>query len=792
MKDQQTPLPPHAILAEEISRRDQAEKRIVLLERYLAQAVHGLKSYEHLLDRELSELQSQRAWRIMLLIRKIYWDLTKGSSRRKLDSLMLPFRSKTIAEALNEFEPRLPQIRQFIPPQIWDFERDWSSLLLSDSEILPHQTNKPDLIVLPIFDYEFRMQRPQHVASEFARAGHRVFWVSLTRSIANPAMPDFEMFPIAENLWELRLRGEGFDLYTGRLEGSALEARQHSLRRFLQTAAIGESFALVQFPSWRPLAQTLHNEFGIPVIYDLMDDWANWPAEPKPGRFALESQEALLQEAELVTVTAKDLAERYGTSARRLSLVPNGASFEQFQNAAPNSELDSLPRPIVGYYGALAAWVDSDLIRELAQARPNYSFVLIGDVSDPSMERLAKLPNVSMLGEKKFSELPGYLTQFDACLVPFRVNTLTHAVDPVKIYEYLSQGKPVVATRMKELEPLADLIYLAGSSAEAIHQLDRAVSERDDVLKARRVEFAARNTWRNRYDTLVSAANTTPPLVSVLIVTYNSAEYIAPLTRSLRDWTAYPNLEIVIVDNASSDSTPQLLHEYAATDPRVRLLLQNKNLGFAGGNNLAASASTGDFLILLNADTIVTPGWISRLLRPFFQAPGIGMSAPVTNWSGNQTKIDAQYHDRPSLREFARMRSIEYFGQICDLDVVPLLCAAISRALWNDLGGLDEQFAIGMFEDDDFCRRVRKQSHRIVTAEDCFIHHFGNGAFRKLKDEFRNEIWETNRKRFEAKWPDQPWKEHRIRPGVRALHLEPVFKPEDFDEIAPQSRTASG
>jgi GT2 family glycosyltransferase len=97
--------------------------------------------------------------------------------------------------------------------------------------------------------------------------------------------------------------------------------------------------------------------------------------------------------------------------------------------------------------------------------------------------------------------------------------------------------------------------------------------------------------------------------------------------------------------------------------------------------------------------------------------------------------------------------------------VVPLFCGLLRRGTWDEAGGLDEGFEAGTFEDDDFSLRLRKKGYRIVAAEDCFIHHFGNGSFGKLKSQEYLRIFDLNQKRFESKW-NISWHGHKTRPGV--------------------------
>jgi GT2 family glycosyltransferase len=117
------------------------------------------------------------------------------------------------------------------------------------------------------------------------------------------------------------------------------------------------------------------------------------------------------------------------------------------------------------------------------------------------------------------------------------------------------------------------------------------------------------------------------------------------------------------------------------------------------------------------------------------------------------------------------------YGRVMDIAVAPLFCALTLRTVWNEIGGLDESFEIGMFEDDDFALRVRQSGRRMVTAEDCFVHHFGQGSFKKLPRREYEELFDRNRRRFESKWK-VTWKPHRYREGVSAPPV--ALRPEDF------------
>jgi GT2 family glycosyltransferase len=442
-----------------------------------------------------------------------------------------------------------------------------------------------------------------------------------------------------------------------------------------------------------------------------------------------------------------------------------------------------MPAPVIGYFGAIAEWIDLALIAEVAKLRPQYSFVLVGKVFDRDISALQALPNVFLLGHKEYSEMPALLRGFDVCTIPFVVNQVTNATDPVKLYEYFSQGKPVVATDMKELRTFSELLYLATGPAEFALKLDLALAESGGDRARQRVEFAARNTWADRVERLDAAISGSFPLVSIVIVTYNSIEFIEPCLNSIRQHTTYPHYEVILLDNGSTDGTPEFVRRYAQAHAGVRFISSDQNHGFAAGNNAAIAESRGEYLILLNPDTIVTSGWVGRLLAHFRRDESIGVLGPVTNSAGNELKINVSYRNAPEMERFAEEVCQSHRGEAFDLHVVPLFCAMIPRGVWDSVGALDEGYEIGMFEDDDFAQRIRQAGFRVAGARDCFIHHFGQGSFSKLTPVQYDAIFERNRRRYEKKWRTA-WQPHKLADGVHPedRRFDPrIFCPPEHD-----------
>ena len=256
---------------------------------------------------------------------------------------------------------------------------------------------------------------------------------------------------------------------------------------------------------------------------------------------------------------------------------------------------------------------------------------------------------------------------------------------------------------------------------------------------------------------------------SIIIVTHNGLPYTRIcLTSLLAHWREGD--EILVVDNASTDGTPDFLRDLARKNRFVSIIPNEANRGFAAANNQGLVQAAGRALVLLNNDTILLPGWLDGLLR-WLDDPGVGMVGPVTNRSCNEAQIDAPYRTYGELEHFAREHTRAHNDEAGAIPMLALFCMAMRRDVFERVGPLDEQFETGMFEDDDYARRVRQAGLRIVCAEDVFVHHFGQASLGELcLDGAYDRVLESNRARFEKKW-NVKWQPHgrRLTPEYRRL-----------------------
>lgn len=639
-------------------------------------------------------------------------------------------------------------------------------------------SHRADVICFSIIDWEFRYQRPQQVMSQFASNGHRVFYISTSRFQQSDAVPRVQVSEIKENVYEVQLAAaRPVDVYGEVVEGANRAALLASLDELRRTFCIEEAIGYVMIASWGGVALEAKQLWHWRVVYDCMDEWENFPGIK---RGLLDMEVELVRRCDLLVVTGQLLYEKWQKYERPIVLARNAVDWDFYaEHCRPNTILAGIKHPVIGYYGAIADWFDIELLTEAARQRPDYTFVLLGGVFDVNVTKLKALPNVRILGQQPYESMPRYLYHFDVCMIPFKINPITEATDPVKVYEYLSAGKPVVTVALPELEPLRDYLYIAEDKNDFILQLDKAVAENDSELIARRRRLARQHTWKERYTQIETTLTDVIPRASVIVITYNNLLLNKLCLESIIRNTEYPNYEVIVVDNNSIDGTPAYLRYMAARYPGIHVILNPTNNGFARANNQGIAQSTGEYLVLLNNDTIVPPGWLSRLLR-HLQNPAVGVVGPVTNFVGNEAKIDVAYQTWGEMETLAREFTWAHENEVADIHMLAMFCVAFRRETYERIGPLDEQFGIGMFEDDDYAQRIKAHGLRVVCAADVFVHHFGQAAFKKLIDQGGyNELFERNRRLYEMKWKIE-WIPHKNAP----LQFEPHTMAASALEIA--------
>lgn len=265
------------------------------------------------------------------------------------------------------------------------------------------------------------------------------------------------------------------------------------------------------------------------------------------------------------------------------------------------------------------------------------------------------------------------------------------------------------------------------------------------------------------------------PLVSIILLTWNQWRYTEECLTSIRRHTPEP-YELVIVDNGSTDGTVENLKALAAEDRRCRLVLNADNRGYAAACNQGIQTSRGEYLVLLNNDTVVTPEWLSGLLECHSSHPFAGIVGPLTNSASGIQVVSGPDRVADGLDFFSRsFRTANRFRRIPSRRVVGF-CMLFRRALVDEIGLLDEQFGSGNYEDDDFCLRSAVAGYQNLVAADVYIHHYGSVSFAGNRIDYRFAL-ARNAALFQEKWSrpvtDPVWGMRitacRLRNDVEAL-----------------------
>lgn len=208
---------------------------------------------------------------------------------------------------------------------------------------------------------------------------------------------------------------------------------------------------------------------------------------------------------------------------------------------------------------------------------------------------------------------------------------------------------------------------------------------------------------------------------SVIVLAWNGMAYLQDCLDAVLA-QEYPDFEVIVVDNASTDGSAEFV---AARYPQARLLRQPQNLGFAGGNNVALSAATGEVLILLNQDTAVHPGWLRALVGALEADPSIGVAGAKALYpDGTIQHAGGQIGMRGEGSHIGwHQRDSGNFDRMLDMDYVTGASLAIRRTVVNRIGGLDEGFSPAYYEDVDWCYRARQAGFRVVVAPEATLVH---------------------------------------------------------------------
>lgn len=383
---------------------------------------------------------------------------------------------------------------------------------------------KEDILLLSTADWDNPFwTNKQHVALELSRLGYKVLYVdsiglrppSLNKSDVSRILSRLLKglkFPqkINENLWVWSPVVIPFQKYR-----IVRELNKWILYFFSKIFSFLLGFKKPVLWSYNPMTLDIFPvRSDTKVIYHCVDDIKEQSGMPVSE---IESAEGkLFKRANYVFVTSEKL---YGASKHINSntfLFSNVADYEHFSKARSDmivvpDDVAYIKKPVIGFVGAISSYkVDFDLLSFIAKARPDWSIVLIGKVGegDPDTDVSSlELDNIHFLGPRAYEQLPAYIKSFDVAIIPVVLNEYTHAMFPMKFFEYLAAGKRIVSTDIDSLKSYGDYLCIANSYDEFVSGIDEILSSGNDGDMGKRLELAKQNTYKIRTEKMLAVMN---------------------------------------------------------------------------------------------------------------------------------------------------------------------------------------------------------------------------------------------------------------------------------------------
>jgi UDP-galactopyranose mutase len=374
----------------------------------------------------------------------------------------------------------------------------------SEAEPSAPDPARSTLICFSHLRWDFVFQRPQHLMSRFAREMTVVFWEEPfeieKRETAYLKVRQAEDFPNVR-------------VVTPHLpQGLSEERREEVLKRLLDAHVASCERPLVTWyytPMMLPFSRHLD---ASAVVYDCMDELSKFRFAPER---LLDLEQELIERADLVFTGGASLYEAKKDRHSNAHCFPSSVDLKHFAKARRQLEQPAdqaeLKHPRLGFYGVIDERFDIDLLREIADMRPDWSFVMVGPVVKIAEDELPRAANIHYVGSKTYEQLPTYLSGWDVALMPFAMNESTQFISPTKTPEYLAGGKPVVST------PVRDVVRSYGhlEGVHIAHDADGFVRCCDKALEQSREG----GDWLAEADLVLSATSweTTQARMSGLI-----------------------------------------------------------------------------------------------------------------------------------------------------------------------------------------------------------------------------------------------------------------------------------
>lgn len=369
-----------------------------------------------------------------------------------------------------------------------------------------------NIVCISTIDWDFVWQGHQEIMSTLAREGHRVLFIENTgvRSITLKDVPRLKhrLMNWRKGIKGIRKVMDNVYVYAPLVLPFPYSKLARPINKALMHWTLRSWTKSMRFDSpivwtWLPTALTLELIRTLNaqlVVYYCCDDFQ---ASSVGSRRIRETEDILLRKADLVFAHSKAIFDRCRRFTDQVHVFQYGFNrdiFTRDQEPIP-ADLTPVPHPIIGYVGGVHKHVDQVLLEKVAAAHPDKALVLVGPLQTGT-DHLAKQPNVHFLGQKKYEDIPAYIRQFDVCVIPYELNEYTRSVYPTKLNEYLIMGKPVVSTKLPEVEYFNQchqgVVAVADGPDAFVRLIGEELGRDAEALRTQRIAQVQQNAWAEK------------------------------------------------------------------------------------------------------------------------------------------------------------------------------------------------------------------------------------------------------------------------------------------------------